>query len=587
MSFYEVFPASASYHGSTALTYSSPDKLEVGQVVEVSVRKSVSLAVITKIVKKPDFKTTEINKIINGYRLSDKQLNLFFWMMEFYPSPAGTTARLFVPSFLAKYSHELKPVKQEIASKDTPPKLTKDQVQAYKKIVSLNKAESCILNAITGSGKTRIYIELAKDATEAGKSVLILTPEIALTAPLAIEFKKYFSGKVEINHSHQTPKQKLDMFQRIKTAEKPIIVIGPRSALFMPFNKLGLIVVDEFHESAYKQESAPFYHANRVASKLAELSNAKLIFGSATPSVNDYYLAEQKNKSIIEINTSAITQKAPDFNKIVIDLTKKSEQTPYSLISKKLISEIENSLSKKEQILVFINKRGSYRSVLCRDCGWLNLCKNCELPLIYHQDKHISLCHTCGYSEKTPSTCPVCGSMEILFSSPGTKTIYESLTKIFPKAMIARYDKDNKKHERIENNFDDIKSGKVDILVGTQMITKGFDLPKLSLVVMLITESSLNFPDFTSNEKSYQLIKQLAGRINRGHRKGKIILQTFKPENNLINLTEKKWSDFYKLEIKNRQMLGFPPFYNALKITFSAKDRLKTEQTLVAEAEEI
>ncbi len=247
------------------------------------------------------------------------------------------------------------------------------------------------------------------------------------------------------------------------------------------------------------------------------------------------------------------------------------------------MNEISSALDRNEQVLVYINKRGTFRSILCRQCGWQFKCLNCDLPLIYHQDTHSAVCHTCGYKAAVPKSCPSCGSIEIFFTSPGTKSIADNLSKAFPEAKVGRYDKDNKKNDRIENNFQAIRQGDIDIIVGTQMVSKGFDLPKLSIVVMLITESSLNFPDYTSNERSYQLIKQLAGRVNRGHKKGKIILQTFNPDGEVVKYSSKDWIDFYKEELNKRKILGFPPFYNALKIQTASKSREKAE-AVIAEA---
>ncbi len=538
------------------------------------------MGVIENQVPKPEFPVISIERKISGLALTNDQVELFEWFREYYPDSSGSILRLFVPSFLSKYSPSKNQGGTSIKIGKIKPELNKDQLDAYQKI-SRGKG-TFLLNGVTGSGKTRIYMELARAHINSGRSALILTPEIALTAPLEQEFKKTFKDLVFINHSNLTQKQKLELYRRALEDTRPFIVIGPRSSLFLPIRNLGLIILDEFHETSYKQESSPRYLANRVASKLSQITESLLLFGSATPPVSEYYLAEQKNGTIININTSAITNKRPENREIIVDMSDKNEQTSYPLISRTVINEMSSALDRSEQILVYINKRGGFRSILCKQCGWQFKCPNCDLPLIYHQDTHSAVCHTCGYKDDVSKSCPSCGSVEIFFTSPGTKSITDNLSKIFPAAKVSRYDKDNKKSERIENNFQSIQEGSVDIIVGTQMVSKGFDLPKLSIVVMLITESSLNFPDYTSNERSYQLIKQLAGRVNRGHRKGKIILQTFNREGEVVEYSKKDWIDFYKEELSKRKTLGFPPFYNALKIQIANKSREKAESILSA-----
>lgn len=578
MNYYEVCPATNKYHGESLLTYSFSDKLEKRQVVEIKIRKSSCLAVVENKVSKPKFAVNKLERKIDGLTLAYNQAELFKWLKEYYPDNNGVTMKLFIPSYLSKYKNDEK-ISAQIAKIDKiDPSLNKEQLQTYREIS--RGSGTFLLNGVTGSGKTRIYLELSRDQINSGNSVLVLTPEIALTAPLEQEFKRVFQNIVLTNHSNLTPKQKIELHEKIYQQNSPLIIIGPRSSLFLPINNLGLIIVDEFHETSYKQESSPRYLANRVASKLSQITGAKLLFGSATPPINDYYIAEQKKGTILNIYTSAITNKRPEIKELVVDLSDKNEQTPYSLISRTALNEISHALDKNEQILVYINKRGSFRSILCKQCGWQFKCPNCDLPLIYHQDVDSAMCHICGYRSNAPVSCPSCRSVEIFFTSPGTKSIADTLSKAFPLAKIGRYDKDNKKSERIESNFQAISEGKVDIIVGTQMVAKGFDLPKLSIVVMLITESSLNFPDYTSNERSYQLIRQLAGRVNRGHRKGKILLQTFAPNGEIIEYGKKDWINFYREELVKRKILGFPPFFSALKIQAINRSRSGAETIL-------
>lgn len=580
MNYFEVIPASSQFHGHEPLTYSCGEELAPGQIVSVGLRNKTCLGIVIKQSDKPEFKTVAIKKAFDGLILPAPQLQLLLWMVQFYPGYLSTTAQLFAPAILEKLkSTDLH--KNAVTPKTSSlPTMTKEQKQAYQ-IVSSKKHKSYIIHGVTGSGKTRLYIELALDNIKQGKSVIILTPEISLTAPIANQFQKIFGGHAKISHSSLTPKQKRELWQEVFTSKQPMVVIGPRSSLFLPLKNLGLIVVDEFHEPAYKQESSPFYHANRVASKLAELSSAQVAFGSATPPINDYYLALRKNVPVINLKYPAITQKtAPNKYKIV-DLLNKDENSGQPLISKTLISHLEHALKKGEQAMLFINKRGSARSVSCQDCGYRETCPNCDLPMVYHADEHIVRCHTCGYKKAPPNKCPECSSIRIYFSSPGTKAIVDSLTRMFPKAKVNRFDKDNKKSERLENIYDSVLKD-VDIIVGTQLIAKGHDLPRLSLVAMLLAENGLDFPDFSSQERSYQLIKQLSGRVNRGHREGLFLIQTFKKDNELIkSALSESWDKFFETEIRQRKKHGFPPFYSALKIESSRKTRRSAEESLL------
>jgi primosomal protein N' (replication factor Y) len=584
MYYYEVIPASKSFHGKEPLAYCSEEKLLFGQIVYVDMRSSSCLAVIIQTVSKPSFNTLEIKKVLNGAIIPGAYLSLMQWMIGFYPGPLGTIAQLFIPNFLTGLS----PGGNQKSNKAVSfkgirlPGLTEEQSVAYKTISGdkSNGNHTYIVHGVTGSGKTRLYIELAKESLSKNKSVIVLTPEISLTAPIANQFKKIFGDILAINHSSLAPRQRVSIWAEAFAGKRPMIIIGPRSSLFIPLKNIGLIVVDEFHEPAYKQESQPFYHASRVASMLSKLTSAKLIFGSATPPVIDYFLAQQKKVPVIEMSRSAISGKKPGGQYTVVNLLDKDEKSSYPLISKTLIVRITEALDKNEQAMLFINKRGSARSISCQDCGHRELCKNCDLAMVYHEDQHLIRCHTCGTSKTPPSKCPDCGSLKIFFSSPGTKAIAANLSKLFPKAKVARYDRDNKKSERLENDYDKAVND-VDIIVGTQTIAKGHDLPRLSLVAMLLAENSLDFPDYSSLERSYQLIKQLSGRVNRGHRDGMFLIQTFNPKSKFIqSALTGPWRGFYDEEISQRKRHGFPPFYAALKIESARGSRKSAEQSL-------
>lgn len=566
MKFYEIAPASRQYHGSTPLTYCSEQSLEIGQIVVVKIRQLTAIGFVTSEVSKPDFKTTKITDSLPS-TLPPQHVELFKWLNNYYPSPLGITVQHFLPmpkpqDYATDISHgdKLTPITSNL------PQLTPEQVNAVK---SIQKSDgTTLLHGDTGTGKTRVYIEAALDAISKGKSVLVLVPEISLSPQTVKSFKDNIAAPVHITHSGLTAAQRRKTWQNIIATKIPQIVIGPRSAVFSPLRNIGLIIMDEFHEPAYKQDQSPHYQTIRVAAKLSQLSNAKLVLGSATPPISEYYIAEQRNIPIVRMKQKAASNDTFGIDTKIVNIKDSSERTKHPLITQSLIKAVKVSLQQGEQVLLFLNKRGSARVVLCQNCGWHALCDRCDLPYTYHSDSHQLQCHTCGKKRITPSVCPECSSHEIIFKSPGTKAIVESIQNIFPNANIARFDKDNKKAEKLETRHEEIVRGDIDILIGTQLLAKGHDLPRLSTVGILLAENELQFPDYTSSERSYQLMHQLIGRVDRGHRNGTVIVQTYDPSNIAVQSATKNypWRDFYKNQLEERNKFEFPPFYYLMKI---------------------
>jgi primosomal protein N' (replication factor Y) len=326
--------------------------------------------------------------------------------------------------------------------------------------------------------------------------------------------------------------------------------------------------VDESHETAYKQDQAPYYHATTVAAKLASLHKATIVLGSATPLVTDYYIALAKQRPIIRMLQNAKSSDFLERSVSIVDLRDRAKFTKSPHISNELINGIEQTLTKKEQALVFLNRRGTARIIFCDSCGWQAVCPHCDLPLVYHADSHIMRCHSCDFKSSCPVSCPSCGNASVIFKSIGTKAIASELEKLFPDAKIMRFDTDNKKDERIEQHYDAIKRGDVDILVGTQTLAKGLDLPRLSLVGVAIADTGLYFPDFSAQERTYQLLAQVIGRVGRGHREGHAIVQTYSPDSPLLkSILSKNWQEFYEKEITERKIFHFPPFCYILKLS--------------------
>lgn len=585
MFYYEVAPADKSYKNDSLLTYCSESKLEIGQIVVVKVRTKTINAFVVKPSSKPSFKVKEIDNVYTNITLPVKLVDLFMWFCEYYPGLLGASASLFLPNSIAqKIRLVTDPPKKVVKNIPNLPILTKQQEQIINEIIS-DDSPVHIIHGDTGSGKTRIYIELCRKILANGKSVLILTPEISLTPQIAEQFYEQFGNNVLITHSSLTIAKRREIWLKSMERNKPNVIIGPRSALFMPLSNIGLIVVDEFHDSAYKQEQSPRYHALRVAAKLNNIHHSKLILGSATPPIEDYFYTLNKGSRIHRLNELPKKLTASKTIKVVL-LNQDSERTNYDLLSKTLINELSENLQDNQQSLVFINKRGTTRTIICQNCGWIDECNRCNIPYVYHHDKNILLCHTCGQKTAVKSSCPECGSTDIHFKNPGTKQIAADLEKIFPNAKIGRYDKDNKKNETFSANHQKILSGEIDILVGTQLLTKGHDLPNLSLVGVLNSESGLQFPDYSSAEKNFQLLHQIVGRVGRGHLPGRVIVQTFRNPEKIKYLTEQKtdtWQNFYDSELASRKQYGYPPFVFILKIEMS---RAK-ESTLIKNIEQL
>jgi primosomal protein N' (replication factor Y) len=573
MRFYEIAPASRQYHGTTPLTYSTPEELKVGQVVVVKIRAKAVPGFVVKEVSEPDFKTSVIEDTTIPLALPPAHVKLFEWLTEYYPASAGITSQLFLPFNSVKdYAREPKTPDSPAVPETPKVTLTQDQIAALESC-SRSANPTILLHGDTGTGKTQVYIEKAKEILKQSRSVLVLVPEIALSPQIVNSFRGALKYPVHVTHSDLTPAKRRDTWLTIASSDEPQVVIGPRSALFTPLKNVGLVVVDEFHEPAYKQDQSPYYQAIRTASKFARLNDAQLIMGSATPPVSEYYIAEQKNVPIIRMQEKASKthQSETRLNTQVVSLKEDSEKTRYPLITSSLIEAIKETLARKEQVLLFLNKRGSARMILCQACGWHAVCERCDLPLTFHSDTHRLLCHTCGYGQKAPSVCPECSSHEIIFKSPGTKAIVDSIQNIFPEAVVARFDRDNRKAERLETRHKEVVDGSIDILVGTQMLAKGHDLPRLSLVGILLAENELQFPDYTSSERSFQLMYQLIGRVGRGHRHGNVVVQTYDPENEAVQtaIRSHSWQDFYDKQIAERQQFEFPPFFYMMKVEVS------------------
>lgn len=577
MYYYEVFVAETTYQKDAPLTYGSEERLANGTIVLAPYRNKSVPGFVAREVTKPDFKVKTVQAVPDISTLPSPIRQLHTWLCDYYPSGSGAITRLFLTSI----KKPRKPQQQPAAPAGTPstdslPALTKQQSEALTQLRESNQ-KAFLLHGETGSGKTRVYIEAAADAFVKKQSSLILTPEISLVPQLSETFKSVFGDSVITLHSGLTDAQRAKNWRTIIQSKDPLIVIGTRSAIFAPLNSLGIIVVDEMHEPAYKQESAPRYHALRAAGKLAQLHGARIIYGSATPAVTEYYYAAQKKLPVLRLTETA--KQTQEVRRSIIDLRDKSVFGAHPYISDAALSAIKKRLQSREQSLLFLNRRGTARQILCKACGWQATCPKCDLPMTLHADSHTIRCHVCGHTGKPPYSCPECQASDIMYRSLGTKALVSSLQTLFPEVIIRRFDTDNLAADTLSKQYESIKAGGADILVGTQMLGKGLDLPKLSLVVMINADTSLHMPDFSSNERSYQLLHQTLGRVGRGHlQNSEVIVQTYRPEDPLLAAAlSQDWQALYDHEIQERQQFMFPPFCFLLKISASRRTSASAE----------
>ena len=572
--FYEVIPGKVFGKGEM-LTYMSDEPLASGQIIEVPLGRSKVVGVVDKKVAQPDFVTKKILKVLYSTPLPTHLIATAKFVAEYYQVPLASTLGLILPNGVEKKRRKTEQMFGSIAKTEHTsemPQIPLNQAQK-KALEALYRAPGAtkLLHGVTGSGKTNIYLKMARNALSEQKSTILLVPEIALTGQLVRVFREYFGDKVALIHSRQTEAERHLIFNSLLEAGEPRIVIGPRSALFAPLKDLGIIIIDEAHEGAYYQENTPKYSAVRVASFMASRLNINLILGSATPMVEDYYLAKKKDALVTLSEKAKNTAREPDIR--IIDFKRRSAFNKNRYFSDELLSSIKRNLKQKRQTLIFHNRRGSAPLTICENCGEEMLCPNCYLPLTLHTDDYALMCHTCGHKEPMPMSCPKCGAIGLVHKGFGTKLLESELRKLFPNAKIRRFDADNKRDECLDAIYTEVYEGEIDILVGTQTLAKGLDLPRLATVGVVQADAGLNLPDFMAEERTFQLITQVIGRVGRGHNEiAEVFIQTFKPESPVINLAANvDYQGFYEYVIKKRRKTGFPPFMFIAKIEITMK----------------
>lgn len=447
--------------------------------------------------------------------------------------------------------------------------LTEDQIKAIDEIENSNK-NVFLLKGVTGSGKTEVYMNLVKKAIDNEKSAIILVPEISLTPQMIERFKGRFGREVAVFHSKLSDGERYDEWYRVKEG-KAKVVIGARSALFLPLQNLGIIIIDEEHENTYKSEQNPRYVTREVAEYISTVKNCKVILGSATPSIETYYRAISGEIELVELKYRVDNKPMPEIE--IIDMREELNSGNISMFSRKLFSEIKKTLEKNEQIILFLNRRGFSTFVSCRSCGYVFKCSKCDISMTYHKNGYL-ICHYCGNGQMQPKSCPKCKSKYVKHFGTGTERVEEEVKKYFPNAKVLRMDMDTTRnknsHESIYNSF---KNGEGDILIGTQMISKGLDFENVTLVGILAADMSLNVPDYRSAERTFQIVTQVSGRAGRGSKQGRVILQTYSPNDYSLNYAKNyDYEGFYNEEFTTRGLMYYPPFGKILLINVSSKN---------------
>lgn len=483
---------------------------------------------------------------------------------------------------------------QEIGRLDRSGNTTSDchelnpaQQGAFREIMDIfHQKNVCLLHGVTSSGKTEIYIHLIREVLKAGKQVLYLLPEIALTTQITDRLKRVFGRRLGVYHSKFPDAERVEIWKKQLGEEEYDVILGVRSSIFLPFKRLGLVIVDEEHENTYKQQDpAPRYHARSSAIMLASMYGAKVLLGTATPSVESYFNATNGKYGLVELKERYKDIRLPHIERVDIKelAHQKRMKGPFSPL---LVKEIHDALERKEQVILFQNRRGFAPMMECHTCGWVPKCKNCDVSLTYHKGLNQLTCHYCGCTYQVPRSCPACGGVELMGRGFGTERIEDDIRLIFPEAKVARMDLDTTRtRSAYERIIADFEQGKTDILIGTQMVSKGLDFQHVSVVGILNADTMLNYPDFRSYERAFQLMAQVAGRAGRKNRQGLVILQTKSPDLPVIRqVMDNDYEQLYYDQLAERQLFRYPPYYRLIYVYLKHRKEAVVDQAAEAMA---
>jgi len=518
--------------------------------------------------------------------ITDERWKLATWIKEYYYCSIGEALSVMVPTTMRLVDKPNKVEKKShLATLQKPHHLSLVQQEAYQSIMDTIKQSvtaTFLLHGVTGSGKTEIYLQVISYLLAQGKSAICLVPEIAITPQTIDRFEARFGDRVAVWHSRLTIRQRADSWTRLESGEAQV-VIGARSAVFTPIRNLGLIVIDEEHEQTYKQGDTPRYHAREVAISRARLNNASVILGSATPSIESYYAATKKHYQLLNLPERIHNRPMPTIE--IIDMREElKNRRRLEPLSGRMQRLIERAVSRQEQTILFLNRRGFARTAQCKTCGEVVRCKRCSVPLIFHAARNELVCHYCNAHETPAEMCPMCHKGYLRFRGTGTERVESELHRYFPSASIARMDSDSTTHRDAHRLiYEALKTEQVSLLIGTQMIAKGHDFPGVTLVGVISGDTALNLPDFRSGERTFDLLTQVAGRAGRGDQPGHVLIQTFCPDHYAIQAASRHDYDaFYQEEIIMRKRLKLPPVKHFVELTLRASSKNKAESVASA-----
>ena len=585
MQYIDVVIENKSQYTDNFYTYAAPDDVGIGARVEVPFagRKKTVKGYCVRCGVTPDFDTKKIKEIaeyLPERSLNEEMVDTALWMRKRY----GVKYIDALTMFETGGKREGKAVEDGKEPHDPGFTLSDEQGLAADKIckaVDENKFNAFLIKGVTNSGKTEVYMKAVEEALSKGKTAIVLLPEIALSEHLADRFRERFGDReVATLHSRLKTSERLREWLRIRRGEARIVV-GPRTSVFAPLDNIGIIVIDEEHESTYKSDHNPKYDTVDIAYKRASYSDAVLVLGSATPSVVSYYRAKTGVYELIEMDKRIGESQMPELE--IVDMRKEVMAGNLEVLSAKLFGEIDKTLKENEQVILFLNRRGFSTQVLCPDCGYKMSCDECGITLTYHKSSNALVCHYCGKKTPLPRVCPGCGSKFIKYVGAGTEKVEETVKKNWPDANVSRFDLDTASDTSDSSKvIRDFQSGKTDILVGTQILAKGLDFKNVGLVGIINADVSLNIPDYRSSERTYQLITQVAGRAGRTGGKSRVIIQTYEPESDIIKeAAGGEYENFYESELLHRGIMNYPPYTDIISVVFQST----SEETALSYAE--
>lgn len=585
MKFVDVIIDNRSENTDTFYTYKAPDEVGVGAKITVPFanRKKPQDGYVFRINENPAYEISKIKSIADycpDRSLNEEIIDTAIWMRKRYGVKYIDAVKMFTSAGKRESREKLIRSKDKI---EPSYELTDEQVYAIGKInksIIDEDGDTFVLKGVTASGKTEVYMNAVSKVLELGKTAIILLPEIALSEQVEKRFKNRFGeDKVATLHSKMTTSKRLEEWLRIKRGEARIVV-GARTAVFAPLADIGLIVIDEEHEATYKSDHNPKFETVDVAYRRAGYYKATMVLGSATPSVVTYKRAKDGIYKLIEMNKRAGDAIPPTLE--IVDMRPEIRTGNMTCISRALLNSIEETLDRKEQVILFLNRRGYSTQIMCMECGHKFVCEDCGITLTHHKTGNKAVCHYCGKSIPLPSKCPECGSEYIKYTGSGTEKVEELVQSLFPQANVDRFDLDTAKNQReIDHVISSFQRGKTDILVGTQILAKGIDFNNVGLVGIINADSSLNIPDFRSSERTYQLITQVAGRAGRQGGNSKVIIQTYDPDSEVIRqAAASDYEDFYESELLHRNIMNYPPYSDIIYVSFVEKDGAGEEAAL-------